>query len=121
MQFEAQTITIKTTWGERDVLAQVADQTGLAYHKTVDDEGYTITHLASGREICGDWYAETEDVVKLWLDRLLLLADWTPSLPQPHRTKLGTLLKFAIIGALADAEMQGKSPSEENNTLEANT
>jgi hypothetical protein len=103
MHFEQTTITIATNQGKKSIPAFVAPDTGLAYHRMGDEEGYVITHLQTGLTVGGAWYAESEAEVQCWLETILPLADWLQPIPQPSLAKRGTLMKLAIIGALSEA------------------
>jgi hypothetical protein len=79
MQFEQQTITLRSSTGDKEgkpVLATVALGTGLAYCPIAEDgRAFDVIHIASGFRLGGFFYTEQE--VLSFLELVLPLADWT--------------------------------------------
>jgi hypothetical protein len=74
--------------------------TGLAYLLHADEEGkisYSVTHIASGVDVCPQWFAETEEEAQKWIKALLTLADWTGEVPRATAPVL-KLLRYAVVG-----------------------
>ncbi len=87
---------------EREALVAQRDDlsTGLAYLSHTDDDGevsYSVTHIASGVDLCSWWTAETEEEVQKWIKALLELADWNGKMPRATAPAL-KLLRYAVIG-----------------------
>jgi hypothetical protein len=77
-------------------------ETGLAYltHTGVEGETYySVTHLASGLDVCAYWAAETAEEAQTWIKALLGLADWRGKCPQAIVSEL-TVLRYAVVGLL---------------------
>jgi hypothetical protein len=108
---ETITISVQKDGGEpskQDQKAYVAYQNGrrvgLAYLLKVDEDGepvYSITHLASGLDVCAQYSVGDEEAVQKWIELCLEFADWTSDVPRFTSTKQA--FKYAVIGALHEA------------------
>lgn len=107
---EAITISVKKNEGEQPVRqereAMIAYRNttslGLAYLAHTDDREvvtYSVTHIASGVDVCPLWVAETEDEAQQWIAALLGLADWMSTVPRATAPAF-LLLRYAIVGRL---------------------
>jgi hypothetical protein len=83
MNYQEKLITLPVRiQGEDDLLtitAQIAGDSGLAYHGVGGDEraGWVITHLASKKALCSPIGKEHE--IKLLLERVARITDWSQS------------------------------------------
>ncbi|SRR5258707_10530802 len=82
MEFQAQTITVKTAQGEKSFPVMVGVGSGLAYHHLDNDPDadFILTHVASGFGIASEWYAWEEKDARRWLEKVANLLDWTQPL-----------------------------------------
>jgi hypothetical protein len=77
---------------------------GLAYLPDTDEDGeavYSITHLATGLDVCAQYSVGNEEAVQKWIELCLEFADWTGEKPRIISTK--HMFKYAVIGALHEA------------------
>src|SRR5258708_22848663 len=77
MEFQAQTITVKTAQGEKSFPVMVGVGSGLAYHHLDNDPDadFILTHVASGFGIASEWYAWEEKDARRWLEKVANLLD----------------------------------------------
>jgi hypothetical protein len=78
MQFEQQTITVRSSTGDKEgtsILAMVAVESGLAYCPIHEQGPFQLIHVSSGLRLGG--LVETEEEAQRWLESVMPLADWT--------------------------------------------
>ena len=88
MEFQTQTITVKTAQGEKSFPVMVGIGSGLAYHHLDNDPDadFILTHIASGFGIASEWYAWEEKDAQRWLENVANLLDWTQPLVKVKKT-----------------------------------
>jgi hypothetical protein len=112
LTFKQETITISVQKDgqqfKQDRQAYVAykdgKRVGLAYLIGEDEDGeaiYSITHLATGLDICARYSVGDEKAVQKWIELCLEFADWTGEKPRFVEEKQA--FKYAVIGALHEA------------------
>lgn len=92
MEFQPQTITIKTTEGERSFEAMVGVDTGLAYHRHHAKGGskffktYGVTILSTGLSVQSTIELPTPEAAQRFIDLLTEITDWNK--PEEELRKL---------------------------------
>lgn len=92
MDYTQQPISIHTSvCGPASIMAQVAIDTGLAYHKehrcNGEDTGrYVLTHIGSGYTLV-EYMVESEEQAQRWLELVSKLADWNKPMSTLKRYK----------------------------------
>ena len=84
MEFQEQTITIKTKLGDKSITAMVGISSGLAYHRLdgAYDADFSLTHVASGYGIASQWHADTPEEAQRWLEKVAKMLNWTSQIAE---------------------------------------
>ena len=123
MRFEAQTIVIRDHYNVAHLLLALVGvqedgtSTGLAYHRDIHsmrhdpiayEDGYSLTHLASG--LCVSWgpYVTDETTARRWLELIAPVADWTQPgcIRKQHACRLQEQVEATYRQACAEQEQE---------------
>jgi hypothetical protein len=81
-----------------------AGNTGLGYVKCLNT--YTIAHIPTQDLLIFNWFAESEELARKWIDELVALADWTDTIPKFREADcLKGMIAFACIGILTEGDL----------------
>ncbi|SRR6266487_3619844 len=86
------------------ISVMAAGDTGLGYVKCLDT--YTIAHIPTQDLLIFDWFVESEELARKWIDGLVALADWTGTIPKFRDAEcLKDMIAFACIGMLTEGDL----------------
>jgi hypothetical protein len=86
------------------VEVMAAGETGLGYVKCLDT--YTIAHLPTQDLLIFDWFVESEELARQWIEQLVALADWTGTTPKFRDAEcLKDMIAFACVGMLTEGNL----------------